>query len=169
MRSWRWGAREALIVVLLAASGCSGGGGGGGSGNRPPSIGLLAIQSLLEDGEKVVDLTTFIVDPDGDSVAISIETPPDHGTVAVLGGSLRYTPEADFSGSDVVSAGLPARPGLREHSRRQFRRRRLAGQRGDKLPHRPQAIELTGELRIGLECPSHLGGLALGKLAVEVG
>ena len=41
------------------------------------------------------------VDPDGDELAASLETGPAHGSVEVRpDGSLTYTPERDFNGTD---------------------------------------------------------------------
>ena len=54
-------------------------------------------------------------DPDGDTLTISIESTPEHGTVSVGdGGELTYTPEADFSGADSFTYSATDGGGLRD-------------------------------------------------------
>jgi hypothetical protein len=42
------------------------------------------------------------VDPEGEALTPAILTGPGHGTAAVVGGKLRYTPAAGFTGTDTV-------------------------------------------------------------------
>ncbi len=42
-------------------------------------------------------------DPDGDSLSVTSVTNPAHGTVAITGEGITYTPEAHFCGSDAFS------------------------------------------------------------------
>jgi hypothetical protein len=48
-------------------------------------------------------------DPDGDSLLISIDTPPSHGTAVVQNGQIIYTPQAGYTGIDsftyIISDG----------------------------------------------------------------
>jgi hypothetical protein len=58
-----------------------------------------------EDAVLVVDVVANDRDPDGAAVQVQSVTQPAHGTVVVLtdgasAGSIRYTPSADFSGTD---------------------------------------------------------------------
>ncbi|MEC9345728.1 MAG: tandem-95 repeat protein [Pseudomonadota bacterium] len=57
--------------------------------------------SVDEDDTVLVDVLANDVEPDSDqNLSISAVTQGANGTVAIEGGQIRYTPDADFSGSD---------------------------------------------------------------------
>ncbi|MDH3471228.1 MAG: Ig-like domain-containing protein, partial [Acidimicrobiia bacterium] len=57
-----------------------------------------------EDTSLTLDPLANDVDPDGDSIALDSFGEPEHGTLALVpGGSLRYVPQADFFGSEVIT------------------------------------------------------------------
>ncbi len=72
-------------------------------GANTPPVGSAAQASLLEDGVFTGTLPTA-TDADGDALSYALASNPGHGTAAVAAnGSYRYTPAADFNGSDVFS------------------------------------------------------------------
>ncbi len=93
------------------------GGGGGGARNDPP----LAVDDAAEtvDGTAVfIDVLANDSDPNGDTLTVVEVSAPAHGTAVVAAaaaGTVEYTPEADFHGTDrftyVVGdgSGLTAR------------------------------------------------------------
>ncbi len=69
--------------------------------NDPPVAGNTAI-TLNEDGSATGQLTA--TDPDGDTLAFALATPPARGTVAIApAGSFTYTPAADANGTDTFT------------------------------------------------------------------
>ncbi len=56
-----------------------------------------------EDASVLIDVLGNDTDPDGDALTITGVGSPLRGTVAVVGGSVRYTPTRNFSGSDQFS------------------------------------------------------------------
>ena len=92
-----------------------GGGGGGGGGNDPP----LAVDDAAEtvEGTAVfIDVLANDSDPNGDTLTVVEVSAPAHGTAVVAAaGTVAYTPEPDFYGTDrftyVVGdgSGLTAR------------------------------------------------------------
>jgi hypothetical protein len=78
-----------------------GGGGGGGSGGDPTAV--LDSVTLDEDaGATSVAVLANDHDPDGDTLTIVAASDGAHGMVTITGpgGSVSYTPEVDFNGSD---------------------------------------------------------------------
>jgi PKD repeat protein len=53
--------------------------------------------------EAPVEVTLHADDPDGDPVTYVIDDAPDHGTLRLSGSSVRYTPAADFFGTDTFT------------------------------------------------------------------
>ena len=92
-----------------------GGGGGGGARNDPP----LAVDDVAEtvEGTAVfIDVLANDSDPNGDTLTVVEVSAPAHGTAVVAAaGTMEYTPEPDFHGTDrftyVVGdgSGLTAR------------------------------------------------------------
>jgi hypothetical protein len=60
--------------------------------------------TTAEDGSVLVDVkdndSTGPANESGQSLTITIETAPEHGTAAVESGQVRYTPNADYNGPD---------------------------------------------------------------------
>ena len=56
--------------------------------------------STPEDTPLTLDALGNDTDTDGDTLAITATTQPANGTLALVGGQLRYTPNADFNGTD---------------------------------------------------------------------
>jgi PKD repeat protein len=61
--------------------------------------------SVMVDENTTVDISVLAndFDVDGDALTIAAVTQPAHGTVAISGNTVRYTPEANFYGSDLFS------------------------------------------------------------------
>jgi RHS repeat-associated protein len=65
--------------------------------NNPPT----ALDDHIETREdKPVELTLTAEDPDNDPLGYDIITQPTHGTIAVDGGQVIYTPAANYNGDD---------------------------------------------------------------------
>jgi VCBS repeat-containing protein len=59
--------------------------------------------TVLEDGSLLVDVLANDVDPDGDALTVT-SVSAGRGTVAIeADGRIRYTPPADFNGTDTIS------------------------------------------------------------------
>ena len=56
--------------------------------------------SSAEDTPATIVVLTNDADSDGDSLTPSVTAQPAHGTAAILGSSIRYTPAANYSGPD---------------------------------------------------------------------
>lgn len=99
----------ALTVLLVAGAACSGGGGGGGGpnpgpageppGNQPPVAATFAISGRA-NAARTFDLQGS--DPDGNPLTFRITSGPYHGTVALSGRTVTFTPQADFQGDDLL-------------------------------------------------------------------
>ena len=80
--------------------GRTGGGGGGGGRNDPP----LAVDDAAEtvEGTPVfIDVLANDSDPNGDTLTVVEVSAPAHGTAVVAAaGTVEYTPEPDFHGTD---------------------------------------------------------------------
>jgi alpha-tubulin suppressor-like RCC1 family protein len=57
-------------------------------------------QAVTTDAGVAVNITLAASDPDGDTITLSIVTPPAHGVLSGTPPDLTYTPAAGFSGSD---------------------------------------------------------------------
>lgn len=70
--------------------------------NRAP---LAAADSytVVAGVAQTLDVLANDSDPDGNALSIAAVATPAHGTVAIEGNRLRYTPQADFAGSDSFS------------------------------------------------------------------
>lgn len=93
------GARAYVIVIVaLASVSC---GGGSNSPNSAPNISDTNL-AVLEDTP--LNGTFSAPDPQGDAVAITVATTPQHGTLT-LGPNLnfRYVPEGNFNGQDTFT------------------------------------------------------------------
>jgi large repetitive protein len=55
---------------------------------------------VAEDGSGSVDVTLNDVDVDGDALAVSAISAPDHGTASFAGPVVTYTPAPDYAGDD---------------------------------------------------------------------
>jgi RHS repeat-associated protein len=68
--------------------------------NRPNQAPVAAPASVSTDEDQAVELVLAGSDPDGDAVTYSLETAPIYGSLSGLAPTLRYTPLADFNGTD---------------------------------------------------------------------
>lgn len=68
--------------------------------NRPPVAQSEALDTA-EDTAAAIVLTG--VDPNGDSLAFTVVSPPSHGSLSGTAPSLVYTPEPNYFGPDVVT------------------------------------------------------------------
>lgn len=60
-------------------------------------------ETTLEDAAVVIDVLANDTDADGDNILISAITQPAHGAVVEVNGKLRYTPTANYAGTDTFS------------------------------------------------------------------
>jgi hypothetical protein len=75
---------------------------GGGSNNQPPTAANDSVTTKA--GVAVtIDVLANDSDPDGDSLTITTDGPPSHGTATVNHGKIIYTPAAGFSGMDTFT------------------------------------------------------------------
>jgi len=61
------------------------------------------LATVVEDGSVLIDVLANDMDIDGDVLALFIVGAPAHGSVVVEDGKIRYTPLADYHGSDSFS------------------------------------------------------------------
>jgi hypothetical protein len=73
-----------------------------GPANAAP-VALADSVVLAEDGTVLVNVLANDSDPDGDLLALYGAGGAAHGTVAIEGGRIRYTPDADFNGADAFT------------------------------------------------------------------
>ena len=59
--------------------------------------------STAEDAAVTIDVLANDADPDGDALTILSVTAPSNGTATTDGESVRYTPDADFAGTDTFT------------------------------------------------------------------
>src|SRR5262249_19456906 len=69
--------------------------------NVPTAVGDAA--TLPEDGTALIDVLANDTDPDGDALVISSPGSASHGSVAIESGEIRYTPAANYFGSDAFT------------------------------------------------------------------
>lgn len=103
--------RASVAASLLAISACGGGGGSDAPApqpaNRAPTI---AGASITTDEDVAAALQLAATDPDGNAIAFSVTTPPQHGTATTTAaGALVYTPAPNYSGADAF--GVTANDG----------------------------------------------------------
>jgi len=67
--------------------------------NRPP-VAANDAATTQQETSVVVSVLANDSDPDGDSLSVAAIGTPGHGTAAVEGSSVRYTPAAGYAGSD---------------------------------------------------------------------
>ncbi|MCA9514704.1 MAG: tandem-95 repeat protein, partial [Myxococcales bacterium] len=71
--------------------------------NRNP-IAVDDEATVDEDGEVVIPVRANDSDPDGDTLTVVSASDPPHGTAVVTGdGDVRYTPDADFAGTETFT------------------------------------------------------------------
>ncbi|HHY54488.1 MAG TPA: tandem-95 repeat protein [Chloroflexi bacterium] len=75
---------------------------GPGGANRSPTA--ANDSATTQQGVAVViNVTTNDADPDGDALTITIDRQPIHGAAQVEYNQIRYTPDANFSGTDLFT------------------------------------------------------------------
>src|SRR5262249_10874041 len=75
-------------------------------GDAPPDNAPTAVAdaaTLSEDGTTLIDVLANDTDPDGDALVISSPGSASHGSVAIESGKVRYTPAANYFGSDAFT------------------------------------------------------------------
>jgi len=61
------------------------------------------VATVDEDGTILIDALANDADDNGDALTITAITVPANGTAVIEGNQIRYTPEADFNGTDTIS------------------------------------------------------------------
>ena len=69
--------------------------------NRQPDGDIEGNETV--EVNRPLNLTANYTDPDGDALTVEVLTGPAHGTFVAEGDGYRYTPGADFNGSDTVT------------------------------------------------------------------
>lgn len=72
-------------------------------GNNQVPVATADVATLAEDTDVLVDVLANDSDPDGHPLTISDITGAANGRAVVEGGKIRYTPNADFSGEEVLT------------------------------------------------------------------
>jgi hypothetical protein len=67
--------------------------------NQPPSATNDTVETTT-GGPITINVTANDRDADGDTLTVTILTPPSNGTATVSSGQILYTPKAGFSGTD---------------------------------------------------------------------
>ena len=71
--------------------------------NRPPVAANDAFSVAFNSSANQLDVLANDSDPDGDALTITSVGAPTHGTAAVSGGKISYTPTSGFSGADTFT------------------------------------------------------------------
>ena len=79
--------------------------------NRAP-VAAADTASVDEDGTVLIDVRANDTDVDGDALTLASVGTAAHGSVAIEGGALRYTPNANYNGSDSFSYTITDAGGL---------------------------------------------------------
>ena len=66
--------------------------------------------STLEDTAVTIPVLANDTDSDGDTLTLASVGTPAHGTTAIVGGGVVYTPAADFYGTDTFTVRRRGRP-----------------------------------------------------------
>jgi hypothetical protein len=93
-----------LIGSVILLSGCGGGGGDTNTTDTPTANNtpIATADTLTVDragATATVDVLANDTDADGDTLTLQSITTPAHGTAIIVGGKIRYTPPADYSGT----------------------------------------------------------------------
>lgn len=75
---------------------------GNGTVNQSPTAGNDSV-TTAKDNAISIDVLANDSDPNGDSLSISIDGPPSHGTARVENGKILYTPAPGFVGTDSLT------------------------------------------------------------------
>ena len=59
--------------------------------------------TTAEDNSVTIDVLANDTDPEGDPLTIVNVSDPAHGTAAIVGGKIVYTPDADYNGTDTIT------------------------------------------------------------------
>ena len=100
-----------LAVALLAACG---GGGGGGSSPPPTSSAANDVLTLDEDTSAQVDVTANDTNITPSSARITSQAA--NGSASISGGTITYTPNADFNGADSIAYAVDSNNNSGSHS-----------------------------------------------------
>ena len=95
--------KKLWIIISVCWLWTCGGGGGGSSPTEPEPPQLPTVQNInLEATEDTPKTFTFVgTEPNNLSLAYSISTQPQNGTVQVSGSAGTYTPNENFNGQDT--------------------------------------------------------------------
>lgn len=100
--------QKGLTVLLLSSLvGCGGGGGGSSSPTSEPTPPEPPASNAVDDTAATLVNTPISInvtanDASVDSGTLSVETSPVNGTAEISGGSIVYTPNSGFAGSDAL-------------------------------------------------------------------
>ena len=100
-----------LMLTLLTACG---GGGGGGSSPPPTSSAANDVLTLEEDTSAQVDVTANDTNITPSSARITSQ--PANGSASISGGTITYTPNADFNGVDSIAYAVDSNNNSGSHS-----------------------------------------------------
>lgn len=87
----RGGSATATVTVNVRAS------------NRPPVANADSYTVAANSSNNLFEVLANDSDPDGDALTLVAITAPAHGTVAISGNRVSYTPESGYSGTDSFS------------------------------------------------------------------
>ncbi len=73
--------------------------------NRPP-VANADSATVAEDGATDIAVLANDTDPDLDTLTVTGVANPPHGTATVVGGSVHYVPDADYSGPDAFDYSI---------------------------------------------------------------
>ncbi|GEM_PF-2214491 len=71
--------------------------------NTPPIAGADSVTVSEDSASNVISVLSNDSDPEGGALTVISVTSPSHGTTNLVGNTIEYTPNADFSGSDSFS------------------------------------------------------------------
>ena len=71
-------------------------------GNLPPVAGPVAPVTLARGASAEITLTGADADK-GDTLTFAVETPPEHGSVSIVGATAAYTPDDGYVGADLFT------------------------------------------------------------------
>jgi VCBS repeat-containing protein len=71
--------------------------------NDAPVVGLVADQTVAEDGSITVDISGAVSDVDDAFASLTVAGAAGNGTVTYSSPNITYTPDADYNGADAVT------------------------------------------------------------------
>jgi len=109
----KYGLWKKLFVLPVVAMALLMGGCNPKTDEDPSSVTAVNDNAVMteDSGSVVIDVTKNDTDDQNDTLIVTIEEEPEHGSVTVNDGNITYTPDGNFSGTDCFTYKVTADPG----------------------------------------------------------